>query len=750
MNVIYRRSGWPGSSLRLLEIDFQEVERIFFSANEQVRQAGSALQTAFDGALEALPPSDNRTLLYNARKSFFQKKKVQPSVIGLVPTLDAAISAYQQAKTALDEAHTACELQYTAGVIQGYQQLQTWAGNEQLRRALMFSSHDLLEQLPMFQLANPRQLNKKEKQIALALAKYVTRMSTRTTPLNRMATVGMPLQEEEGFFQQETVKITPNVALLDAFYDILLQQPVFYRTLKVALNPLITTTETDTFCWWYFDGANEALQESKARGAIEFVADFLLKNNGLVTWTQLNKELCAATSAPAEQTEAWLLDLTATGFLEWELPEQGYSPSWCGKLYQYIGFITGAGPVLEETAFLLQWLRTAARTLPFQPVDTAAQTLRDTADQIKLYFEKHSGTVPPVPIEQLFYEDVATIERSPLAESELETLAAAVRQLWQSVPPRPVSGLRHRMTAALKNGPLGLADLNKALSRQTEKESPAPSVPVDITGPLGCLLQPFHDENGQLKAVLNAIYPGGGKIFARWLHLFPAEKTEQLRRFLVQYPQLREFSWYNRFNANLHPVLVPAQIRTPGGAIAPGSLPAGALTVALNADQQIILQGPDGAVIHFSDPGLEELYSRPLFIQALLLAGYPRIGKELLPIGSWEIIGDGLEYRPRLELSALVLYRATWRLQPVFWTEVLPLTGGIFCREVRRFFTEKNLPFTFFVKINTEKSLYISLNSPVSILLLEKMARSGVALSLEEVLPNVEENALEIGMEFGG
>lgn len=749
MNVIYRRSGWPVASLRSLETEVQLAETNVHSATEQLREAETTLQTAFDHALSETAASDTRTLLYNARKAFFQKRKILPAVIGLVPDLDVAISAYQQAQTAVDQAYSAFETEYEAGITQGFQQLQTWAGNEQLRRALLFSSHDLLEQLPLFQLANPRQLNKKEKQIALALAKYVTRMSTRTTPLNRMATVGMPLQEEEGFFQQETVKITPNVALLDAFYDVLLQQPVFYRTLKIALNPLITTVETDIFRWWYFDGENEALQESKADGAIEFVADFLLNNSGSVAWAQLNEELSIATSSTAEQTEAWLLNLIATGFLEWELPEQGFSPSWCGKLYQYIGFITGAGPVLEETAFLLQWLRTAARTLPFQPVDTATQTLRDTAEQIKLYFEKHGGAVPPIPVEQLFYEDVARVEQHPLAESELETLASAVRQLWQTVPPRPVSGLRSRITAALKKGPLSLTELNKTLSAQKNLVSIGPAVPVDHTGPIGCLLQPFRDENGQIKAVLNAIYPAGGKIFARWLHLFPAEKTEQLRQFLKEYPQLHEFSWYNRFNANLHPVLVPAQIRIPGGANVSGSLPAGALRVALNTDQQVVLLGPDGTEIRFSDPGLEELSSRPAFIQALLLAGYPRIGKELLPTGTWEIVGEDIGYRPRVESGAVVIHRAAWRLEPIFWSDLLRLSGGLFFREVRQRFREKGLPYFFFIKENKEKSLYISLNSPISVLLLEKMVRSKAVLWLEEVLPNVEENALEVGMEFG-
>ena len=39
------------------------------------------------------------------------------------------------------------------------------------------------------------------------------------------------------------------------------------------------------------------------------------------------------------------------------------------------------------------------------------------------------------------------------------------------------------------------------------------------SGKMGALLQVF-EENGNYKAVVNALYPGGGKLFARWLPLF--------------------------------------------------------------------------------------------------------------------------------------------------------------------------------------------------------------------------------------
>lgn len=89
------------------------------------------------------------------------------------------------------------------------------------------------------------------------------------------------------------------------------------------------------------------------------------------------------------------------------------------------------------------------------------------------------------------------------------------------------------------------------------------------TGPssFGAFLQWF-EKDGRLHAVVNSVFPGFGKMTSRFLHMF--ESTADMTR-----------EWNNRlgngthcfaentdgsfFNANLHPALLPFEVRIPGG-----------------------------------------------------------------------------------------------------------------------------------------------------------------------------------------
>jgi hypothetical protein len=72
-----------------------------------------------------------------------------------------------------------------------------------------------------------------------------------------------------------------------------------------------------------------------------------------------------------------------------------------------------------------------------------------------------------------------------------------------------------------------------------------------------------------LKGVLSASFPGFGKMFSRFLHIFPDTVTEDMRawnRSLIKEDQIfLEDSDASFFNANLHPPLMPHEIHMPNG-----------------------------------------------------------------------------------------------------------------------------------------------------------------------------------------
>lgn len=87
----------------------------------------------------------------------------------------------------------------------------------------------------------------------------------------------------------------------------------------------------------------------------------------------------------------------------------------------------------------------------------------------------------------------------------------------------------------------------------------------------GAFLQFFRekDDCGRFKlfAVVNATFPGFGKMLSRFLHLFDPQITDELRRSNIKLSRsslLIENSDASFFNANLHPPLMPLEIWMPG------------------------------------------------------------------------------------------------------------------------------------------------------------------------------------------
>jgi len=105
--------------------------------------------------------------------------------------------------------------------------------------------------------------------------------------------------------------------------------------------------------------------------------------------------------------------------------------------------------------------------------------------------------------------------------------------------------------------------------------TPCPSarVPndIDINISLGAFIQFYIEkqENGEQKlmGVVNSTFPGYGKMFSRFLHLFDESITTDLRCWNQRFSNghlYAEIQDASCFNANLHPPLMPLEIWIPG------------------------------------------------------------------------------------------------------------------------------------------------------------------------------------------
>mgnify|MGYP000899610632 CR=1 FL=1 len=146
---------------------------------------------------------------------------------------------------------------------------------------------------------------------------------------------------------------------------------------------------------------------------------------------------------------------------------------------------------------------------------------------------------------------------------------------------------------------------------------------------LGAFLQLYEDKTDEgspiVKAVVNATFPGYGKLTGRFLHLFPAEITEQLRIWNSRIGAgslMAENTDASYFNANLHPPLLEYEIAVPeghGNLSGEKQLQAGDILVTADQEQQALklIHASSGQVVRIFDLGLQNINTRSPFFQLL-------------------------------------------------------------------------------------------------------------------------------------
>lgn len=765
--MLIRAAGLPLRAMDLSawspQIMATRLESLEATGEKQIK----ALRDLFQAALTALPESPLRTDIYNTRRTWHrQTVSRQWTTVAWNSDLESAcadlcraLQVWNQWVKALQTQRTLAGQAWEVQLEAECRHLQQLAGLPVLQKGLLYASHDLLRRLPAFQEKESGGWVKKDRQIARSLWQYATRAIFKTSPLSHFTSVSMletapslPKEFDElppGFASDRAV-VTPNVCLLPALYALLLEDASFYRALFVTLNPCVTGLMQAQYEWLYFDGELEGIQRTVATPALDFVVETLLATDRRIEYITICEQLQEATEAPLKSVEKYLLELLATGLLLWEWPESGLSPAWCGKLYQFLGFIPQASPLVTETAQLLQWLRTAARSLPFQPVEAAMGTQQEALLQIRTLFERYGAEAPPIPPEQVFFEDVLADVAVPWPPAVLDGFATQLAACRRARVGRPLPA-DHPVRSELLFDELEAAGASGVPFMELASKMQASHLSADAAsrlhppepGRLGVLLQPYC-ENGRWKAVVNALFPGGGKLMARWMHLFPTSMQQQLAGWFD--PQAAPFPWQDWHNASFQPAVSARRLVVPGGRTAGGkdAVLLGRLRVGRNAQGCLhLFDTADGVPFYLSDLGLEAPDTRPPHMRLLWHLGVPWVSKSALSTAPPTTTGPGWVYWARDEFDDLVLARARWQLAPDFLPAPdLAISPAARFWALRRRLADIGLPRLFFAKAMSapgerpDKPQYFDADSPFAMQEFEKWAaRQAGPMLLTEMLP---------------
>ncbi|MEQ1746972.1 MAG: hypothetical protein ABMA02_16185, partial [Saprospiraceae bacterium] len=255
----------------------------------------------------------------------------------------------------------------------------------------------------------------------------------------------------------------------------------------------------------------------------------------------------------------------------------------------------------------------------------------------------------------------------------------------------------------------------------------------------GALFQVFP-KNDQWHAVVNALYPSGGKMFARWLHLFPQAASTWLNEPGRAIP----FPWQGFFNANYQPATAVSTLAVPGGRVrvctGGREYLLGNVEVAQVHGSLVLRDRATGQPLTLTDLGLEAPDTRPPVMHLLWLLGVPYVSVEaLLPEdGGWQELNTGIWQRPRQGNNNVVMARAAWAVEQEHWGEWLDADKpeAVFFQKMHTALGNLGVPRHLLANLAGQQAQYFDRDSPLSMLLFKKMLRQGTGiLRLTEFLP---------------
>ncbi|MFN4080670.1 MAG: lantibiotic dehydratase [Saprospiraceae bacterium] len=683
-----RISAAPKSALLPRLPDYAAQLALRRKAEKTLATARAKLLRAFDQSLDETPAGAMRTRLYNARKDFFSKSKMPPRDLANDTgrrDLGKAIKAF---RLALDKRNALIDMSdqlVQEGMVAAVRAMQAFAQDATLRASLPYFSRNLLAALPEFVQADPSILNKKTRHTALAVWQLAARMCARNTPLAHFAGVRLvdleadPVADAEGPALNK-VSVSPNAAILELLYEMLNWRLDYIRRLKMQLNP--TAYKSPPIWLGVFDGV-EYLAEAQAGDEYSVAAGLL--DSSPAQFDALCADLPTA-AADREYFTELLWKMTFCQLAEWQWPVSGLTPDWAYRLYKFIG----EGPAddyLIALAQWLQWLHQAARTLPYRSPEEVCRIQDEAIAGLRTLLAQNEDAekpleMPSIPPEHFFYTDTCAEQNAPMPDRRaIREAAANLYARYMSRPDKPASDLRQKLLAywrrRFKSREQALPYmefLQGYLSNRSVKPKWLPIPPDDRLGRnrnlVGALITPFTDSAGRQRYVVEAMHPGGGRLFARWLHLFNPQDTEKVRDWIRSNGDWHALSAQSWTNANYQPQLCDKILGVHGGRMFDNGDPGryvrlSALAVYRRHGELGFFDMTTMRAVHVLDLGLEAVAERPASVKVTLAIGAPYVSRgQMYPSEA----KTAAVRKPRVEAGEFIFRRASWTLRPAQYT----------------------------------------------------------------------------------
>ena len=692
-----------------------------------------------------------------------------------------------------------------------------------LTNGLVLSAPSLLDRIASYQNKEITRFRKKEKQTERTIVQYLTRIATKTSPFSTFTQIGLAeLKEQSALIEnadfttnQSFVRI--NNYILKSFKDSVIQDKALVQGLPILINSTLKELENE-YEFLVNDSNIEAFQTIETHPVVQLVLDKLdCKQN--LQFHELIHELQEEVDAEKGDLERFVLELYEIGLLEfdfnissldsnWEikclnllvrLPNSILSDNWTKLLHQLIEAKQTYGTISFDARREL--LKQTFKTLNHSLEQINETTERSTETIFKKQFDNNL-TFSQM---NLLYEDYAIQNTTCISKNSIEQLLKKLNAFIKILQPLQKNTEIAELTDFYKknyNTSVDLLHFYKAFStwklsnqpqtdldnsfnekikrwKKTLKETISienhqANIPLEALKQIptnkqkekhskshSAFVQVYQNEN-QFQCFLNAAMPGYGKYFSRFLHLFPqtitADIKERNNRLKQIFAEINDDSF---FNANIHPPLMPFEIKLLDG------------NIQVPQSQQILLKDIEITLINHQlklvhkqtkkeivpfDLGFLSLDGRSeLFklLSAFSEASFSPIHQVINVINNKVVNENSIRIFPRIIIEKeITIQRKTWIIPKnnIPKSQQKHETEWILYKRVLRWVKENDLPLEGFYTINPKelakdktqirnndayKPQYINFKNPILVqLFIRSCKKIETSLKLVEMLPD--------------
>lgn len=232
--------------------------------------------------------------------------------------------------------------------------------SEPLKRGLVLSSLSLHASLFNFLKSGNNKLNKKELQTELSLIKYVTRISTKTSPFSTFTNLAIggvkktndpiisvrvinPVNEVKSFFRLNNYILSHLIYILKTNREI-------YSQLYIGLNSTIKLIQNQ-YVFLINQNNRETFQRIQVNPVIELILKTFGKDFNKLLFSDLTDKIQSKISESKEALEDYILNLISLGLLEFNVGVSGVDPDWDTKLLVVLKNLKGKNIELVDQIY---------------------------------------------------------------------------------------------------------------------------------------------------------------------------------------------------------------------------------------------------------------------------------------------------------------------------------------------------------------------------------------------------------------